>query len=76
MANPEHVALLRKAVEEWNEWLRRKANAKLHVDLSGAHFSGAHLSRADLMEVNLSGADLSGAQPMEANLSGADLSGA
>jgi uncharacterized protein YjbI with pentapeptide repeats len=66
MANPEHVALLRKSVREWNEW--RKANPELRVDLSGVDLSGAELSGA-----NLSGADLSGAELRGAELRGANL---
>jgi len=42
--------------------------------LSGAHLSGANLSRAYLRDANLSGANLSRAYLRDANLSRADLS--
>ena len=92
MANPEHLAILKQGVEQWNSW--REQNLKLqfqdpnwvrpygdHPDLSGADLSGANLSEADLSGANFSGAnfseaDLSRAVLLEADLSRANLGGA
>jgi len=89
MANPEHLAILKKGMEAWNEW--REQNPEIRPDLAGASFlptvlSGTNLSRANLRGVcfswrnltraNLSHADLSGADLGWANLTGADLTGA
>jgi hypothetical protein len=35
MANDEHVALLKKGVDAWNEW--RKENPEIQPDLSDAN---------------------------------------
>jgi TIR domain/Pentapeptide repeats (8 copies) len=80
MANEEHVALLRKGVDAWNEWRDQEAPG-LKVNLNGADLSGANLSGADLigatlLDANLLDANLIDAHLSEANLSGADLSGA
>ncbi len=74
MANPEHLAILKKGVRAWNKW--RKENPETlpdftEADLRGADLTGANLSEADLIRVNLSGVNLTGA-----SLSGADLTGA
>jgi len=73
MANEEHVEMLKRSVEEWNEW-RKTTDEK--PDLSGANLHGAYLREAYLREADLSRAHLSGAILAEANLSGANLSGA
>jgi len=72
MANPEHVALVRKGPEAIAKW--RQAHPMERLDLSGADLSGADLSRASFWGANLSGANLSKANSWEANLSGANLS--
>ena len=74
MANPEHLEILKRGVEEWNTW--RKENPEVRPDLSEArlreaNLNGANLSGANLFKANLSRATLSGA-----NLTGADLRGA
>ena len=76
MANPEHLAKIRKAVAAWNAW--REANPKVNPDLRGARLmpNGALLRGVNLIRANLSQALLSGAYLMRANLIGADLSGA
>jgi uncharacterized protein YjbI with pentapeptide repeats len=84
MANDEHVAILRKGVDAWNEW--REKNPDIRPDLSGADLGGANLSKANLYGANLSDANLRGADLheagllrailMDANLSEANLSGA
>ncbi len=79
MANPEHLAILKQGVEEWNKWRAEHPDVRpnlskaelLEADLRGAHLSMARLGGARLSTANLRGADLSGA-----NLSLADLSGA
>ena len=79
MANQQLVDLLRRDVDEWNDW--RAQNPKTKPDLSGAdlrsadlvlaNLAGAVLTNADLVLANLRGADL-----RRANLCGADLRGA
>jgi uncharacterized protein YjbI with pentapeptide repeats len=71
MANPEHLAKLKKGVEEWNTW--RRSNLTVVSDLRGADLHRADLNGADLRAANLREADLSGANLREADLSGANL---
>ena len=76
MANKEHIAILKKGVDAWNEW--RIKNPDIRPDLSGANLpraniSGAYLSGAYLREAILSGADLRRADLSRANLTRADL---
>ncbi len=76
MANPEHLAKLKKGVEAWNRW--RKKNPSLVPDLSGADLQLADLHqaglyKADLTRANLTDANLSGASLGEANLRRANL---
>jgi uncharacterized protein YjbI with pentapeptide repeats len=81
MANPDHVALVQRGVDVWNEW--RRANPSLTPDLSdaelpglklaGINFEGATLERANfsecfLREVNLRGARCASAVFREASL--------
>lgn len=54
MADPEHLAILKKGVDAWNHW--RIQNRDVPPDLSNTD-----LSEADLSGTNLMGADLSGA---------------
>jgi uncharacterized protein YjbI with pentapeptide repeats len=80
MANPDHLKMLQKGVDEWNAW-RTKDVLGFTPDLSEANLSGANLSGANLRSARLSGANLSeanlsGAHLSEAKLSGANLSGA
>ena len=79
MANPKHLALVRKGAAAIAEWRREHPNERLDLskaDLSGADLSGANLSGADLSSADLSSADLSSADLSSADLSSADLSGA
>jgi hypothetical protein len=81
MANEEHLAILRQGVAAWNAW--RKANPDIRpdlseVDLSGMHFSKAHLYGAYLKLANLSKTmfnrtDLFGADLTEVDLRNANL---
>ena len=81
MANDEHVAMLKKGVDAWNEW--RQENQGLvrglcAPDLMGANLTGgildkANLNWADLRGANLAGANLTGAQLEHADLTAANL---
>ena len=82
MANPEHLAFLKRGVKEWTAW--RKEHRDVRPNLSGADLRGAELNGADLRgaslifvhlsEAQLRTADLRGADLSEADLRGADLS--
>ena len=76
MANPQHVAVLKKGVQAWNDW--RQQNYDLipdlsDEDLSGLDLSGAILSGAILFDANLSNTSLVEAQMNETNLTNAKL---
>ena len=66
MANPEHLAILKRGVEEWNKWLGE--NRGTAPDLSRAELPGASLGG-----VQLTGANLCGANLLNANFSKAQL---
>ncbi len=84
MANPEHLAILKRGRVEWNQW--RKENRQIAPDLCGTSLRGYDLSlmnfrRADLTgamlwEVDLRASDLNGATLTGAQFYRADLSGA
>jgi hypothetical protein len=79
MANDQHVALLNRGVDAWNEW--RKGNANIRPDLRGANLTrvwlaGADLGGTDLRDANLSEARLTGASLITADPAGAKLIGA
>jgi hypothetical protein len=67
MANNEHVAMLKKGVDAWNQW-RLENSSLLRPDLSGVDLSGLNLTGANLLGAQLLLTDLTGA-----NLTGADL---
>lgn len=69
MANAEHLAILCRGVEPWNQWRDRITD--LNLDLRNASLSNFNLRKANLKAVDLSASDLSGAQ-----LTGADLTDA
>lgn len=81
MANKEHLEILNKGVDGWNQW--RTQNPLIRPDLHGADlnrfilsnadFRGCNLQRADLRWADLSWASLRGANLSEANLYLADL---
>jgi TIR domain-containing protein/pentapeptide repeat protein len=81
MANPKHLAMLKKGVEPWDRW--REKNPTVTPDLSGAELNGADLSggnfsktdvgKASLRETALVRADLSDADLRAADLIGANL---
>lgn len=66
MANPEHLAILQRAVAKknisiWNEWLRRQRTQFLNFrpDLTAVHFPHVNLGTADLSRTYLSDSDFS-----------------
>jgi uncharacterized protein YjbI with pentapeptide repeats len=71
LANPEHLAKLKKGVQEWNKW--RKSNLTVVPDLSGADLREANLIEAYLRKANFREAELSGVDLSGANLSRADF---
>jgi uncharacterized protein YjbI with pentapeptide repeats len=76
MSNHEHLKILWKGAEKWNQW--RKDNPEVIPDLSEArlkraNLSGTDLTRANLVDADLRRADLTGASLKSADLSGADL---
>lgn len=74
MANEEHLAILRRGVEEWNEWLIGNPNEI--PDLSGANLNRANLSGVYLMGTHLEGTNLYEAELHKAALMNAELDGA
>ncbi len=78
MANPEHLALLKRGVEAWNEWRERHPDVLPELSgavLDGAALGGAKLRRARLRQAKLRQAALNKADLREAYLRGAILSG-
>ncbi len=73
MANPEHLEILKRGVEQWNKW--RKEHPHVKPDLSAAELGEMDLYRANLSEANLHRANLSGANLNFASLDRADLGG-
>ena len=71
MANPEHLAILKRGVEEWNAW--REEHEEVRPDLSAANLRKANLRKANLREANLDKANLSEAMLQEADLYKAHL---
>jgi uncharacterized protein YjbI with pentapeptide repeats len=69
MANPDHVELVRRGADAWNEW--RRANPSVTPDLSHAELTGLRLAGINLQEANLDHADLSACFLREVNLRGA-----
>jgi Pentapeptide repeats (8 copies) len=74
MADKEHLSILERGVEQWNQW--RKDHREIKPDLSGARLRDADLRLANLSEANLSEADFRLADLCRADLRWADLSGA
>jgi len=74
MANPEHLAILKKGIEAWNRW--RVENPDIRPNFSGADLRWAQLRWAQLREADLNRANLRRANLFCANLREADLRGA
>lgn len=76
MANPEHLDILKKGVDYWNNWRAKNADIKLDLskeDLKGVNFIGINLFGVDLYEADLREAKLSRANLQESNLIRAKL---
>jgi hypothetical protein len=81
MANKEHLEILRRGVDTWNEWRRENPTVRPDLrdaNLSGAkllkiNFNGSYLSRVDFASADLKWANLTYADLTEANLRGALL---
>jgi uncharacterized protein YjbI with pentapeptide repeats len=89
MAHPDHLAILSRGVEIWNQWRQEHTDQMPDLGkayLHEAHLSGANLRKADLHEAHLIGANLrradlrivnlGNAYLQEADLGEADLSAA
>lgn len=74
MPNPEHVKILQKGVEAWNQW--RTDNPNIVPDLRVSNLRRMNLRRVNLRRANLRTSNLSEAGLSEAYLSQASLSGA
>jgi hypothetical protein len=71
MANPEHVAIVRKGAAAIEEW--RRNNKDKILDLGGANLEGCELPRANLIGANLSNANLALSDLSRSNLASANL---
>lgn len=84
MANPHHLALLKRGASEWNKW--RKGHPDVYPDLSNETLTKHKLAKYDLHDVDLlhtnlrasdlRGANLNGASLIAAELDGANLANA
>jgi hypothetical protein len=63
MANPEHLATLKRGVEEWNAW--REKNREIQPNLSTANLVETDFSRAQFSGTILSNLDLSLSKGLE-----------
>jgi uncharacterized protein YjbI with pentapeptide repeats len=71
MANPKHLALLKKNIFDWNAW--RKENFNEFPDLTEANLPGANLTRANLTGANFARPRLVRADPIWAGLTSANI---
>jgi len=84
MANEKQLDLLKRSVQDWNNWRSENPEEKIDLmsadlfqtNLSGADLHNADLRRMNLREVNLSSANLKGAQLYRANMNGVNLENA
>ena len=89
MANQEHLDILKRGEEVWNQWRKEHADIQpnlsranlrgtifIGVNLGGTDLRDAILFRASFLRANLADVTLSGASLYEADLKGATLSGA
>ncbi|MGK7916131.1 MAG: pentapeptide repeat-containing protein [Prochloraceae cyanobacterium] len=74
MTNWQHLVMIKKGVNAWNEW--RQKYPAIRPDLSNSFLNGASLRGANLRWADLSGASLIKADLRWANLRKADLRGA
>ena len=73
MANIEHLALLKKGVDDWNAW---RVQEKTRPDLAGAELSECDLTLVNLSDTNLSRANLRNVDFYSATLARANLADA
>ena len=66
MGNSEHISLLKRGVKILNQWRQERPEAEL--DMSGGHFIGMDLRRANLNNSNLMGADFTGSKDLKSTL--------
>ncbi len=71
MANPDHLAIIKKGVDVWNQW--RLENPDIQPDLSNAELRYLCLNKIDLHAANLVKVDLYGASLRDADLHDANL---
>jgi hypothetical protein len=71
MANPNHLKILRKGVEAWNEW--RKQNEKIKPNLSGLNLADKNLEGLNLTDTKLTKTIFRGANLNRVNFSRAIL---
>ena len=79
MANAEHLEILGKGVNAWNQWRGEAQGARpdlSSVSLSRRDLQGVDFSRCNLAEAHLNNSDLSQANLTRANLSRASLNSA
>ena len=74
MADESQVAMLKRSVEEWNEW--REAHVGVPIDLQSADLAGLSLRGANLRNARLEMANLSHATLNYAHFRSAELRGA
>jgi uncharacterized protein YjbI with pentapeptide repeats len=76
MASEEHLAILEKGVQAWNEWREKNPEIKPDfrwVNLTRKHLAGANLAQAHFVFAKLYGVNLNGANLSQAYFGGADL---
>lgn len=76
MATSEHMEILQKGVNAWNQWRAEHPGIRplfREADLSGENLTNVNLSKANLIEADLQGTNLFKANLCEANLTEADL---
>ena len=71
MAHPEHLTILARGVEAWNEW--KRINPDTRADFRGADLAGMRLRHANLQWADLRHANLSQSDLSSGNLYWADL---
>lgn len=71
MANSEHLEILQRGVDVWNQW--RDAHPEILPDLQRADLRGVDLGFGNFSEADLSGADLTFSILENASLRGANL---
>ena len=74
MANPEHLAVIKKGADEWNKW--REGAPDVVPDLAWADISGLVLDGANLAGAKMKLAFCKGTSFKNADFTGANLYGA